>query len=254
VVRHRDRGAKRREREEFASSLRTADTGDKTDREPGRYALGSSSALAGRRIWISCIGMMVSNVIIVKDDRSRQYGQPMLEDELLKLRFKLGSAEALRGMYEKYLNTLLGVAMAFLNDAHAAEDVVHDVFVSLAQSPGKFRLHGNLKHYLATCVANRARDRLRTRKHQLVKGSSGMAPETLTGPAEDRLICAEDAHRVYEALSRLPAEQREVIALRLKAGMRFKQIARIQNASYVAVQARYRRGIDKLRSILNGRL
>ena len=45
-----------------------------------------------------------------------------------------------------------------------------------------------------------------------------------------------------------------MIALRLKAGMTFKDIAAIQDASYVAVQARYRRGIDKLRSILNGRL
>jgi DNA-directed RNA polymerase specialized sigma24 family protein len=36
--------------------------------------------------------------------------------------------------------------------------------------------------------------------------------------------------------------------------MRFKQIAEMQNVSYVAVQARYRRGMDKLRSILNGRL
>jgi RNA polymerase sigma-70 factor (ECF subfamily) len=59
---------------------------------------------------------------------------------------------------------------------------------------------------------------------------------------------------MYAALAQVPDEQREVIALRLKAGMRFKQIAEIQNTSYVAAQARYRRGIDKLRSLLNGEL
>lgn len=174
----------------------------------------------------------------------------MIEDELLKLRFKLGSEDALRRMYEKYLDYLLGVAMAFLNDSHAAQDIVHDVFVSLAQSADTFRIAGNLKHYLATCVANRARDRLRAVKRVRVP----IGPEPQSDPPEDGLICAEQAERVYEALAQLPEEQREAVVLRIKAGMRFRQIAQIQNASFVAAQARYRRGIEKLRSILNGRL
>jgi RNA polymerase sigma-70 factor, ECF subfamily len=178
----------------------------------------------------------------------------MIEDELLKLRFKLGSDEALRRIYEKYLNTMLSVAMAFLNDAHAAEDVVHDVFVSLAQTADGFRLTGNLKHYLATCVANKARDKLRAGKRHAARLETERTAKTEAGPPEDTLICAEQARQIYAALSQIPAEQREVIALRLKAGMKFAEIAKIQDASYVAVQARYRRGIENLRSILNGRL
>jgi RNA polymerase sigma-70 factor (ECF subfamily) len=177
----------------------------------------------------------------------------MIEDEILKLRFKLGGEDALRRMYEKYLDYLLGVAMAFLNDSHAAQDVVHDVFVSLAQSADTFRLTGNLKHYLATCVANRAKDRLRAAKRRRERSApEGVEPQS--DPPENGIICTEQARRIYEALAQLPEEQREAIVLRVKAGMRFRQIARIQNASYVAVQARYRRGIEKLRSILNGRL
>lgn len=174
----------------------------------------------------------------------------MIEDELLKLRFKLGGEDALRRMYEKYLDYLLGVAMAFLNDSHAAEDVVHDVFVSVAQSADTFRLKGSLKHFLATCVANRARDRLRAAKRH--RECPGAEPQS--DPPENGLICTEQARRVYEALAQLPEEQREAVVLRVKAGMKFRQIAEIQDASFVAVQARYRRGIDKLRSILNGRL
>lgn len=178
----------------------------------------------------------------------------MVEDELLKLRFKLGSEAALRRMYEKYLDHMLGVAMAFLNDAHTAEDIVHDVFVSLAESATQFRVRGNLKHYLSTCVANRARDRLRAGKRHRARLRPEAIPTSRADPPEETLICAEHAQQVYNALSTLPLEQREAIALRIKAGMNFKQIARIQNASYVAVQARYRRGIEALRSILNGKL
>jgi RNA polymerase sigma-70 factor (ECF subfamily) len=174
----------------------------------------------------------------------------MVEDELLKLRFKLGDEDALRRIYEKYLDYLLGVAMAFLNDSHAAQDIVHDVFVSLVQSADTFRIAGNLKHYLATCVANRARDRLRAARR--VQERTDL--EAQFDPPDDGLIRTEQARRIHEALAQLPDEQREAVVLRIKAGMKFRQIAQIQNASFVAVQARYRRGIDRLRSILNGRL
>ena len=178
----------------------------------------------------------------------------MIEDELLKLKFKLGREDGLRRIYEKYLDYLLSVAMAFLNDSHAAQDIVHDVFVSLAQSATRFRLRGNLKHYLATCVANKARDRLRAGKRHAARQDAEAVPTAEAGPPEDRLINTEQARRIYGALAQLPDEQREAIVLRIKAGMKFRQIAEIQNASFVAVQARYRRGVDKLRSILNGRL
>lgn len=203
---------------------------------------------------MSCIGMVVAFVIIVERDRSGEYERPMIEDELLKLRFKLGHADALRRIYEKYLNYLLSVAMAFLNDGPACEDVVHDVFVSLAQSTGTFRLRGSLKGYLATCVVNRARDRLRAGKRHAGLLAADARSEPVLESVEDALICDERARQVYEALAQLPDEQRETIVLRVKAEMTFRQIARIQNASYVAVQARYRRGIDKLREILDGRL
>jgi RNA polymerase sigma-70 factor (ECF subfamily) len=178
----------------------------------------------------------------------------MIEDELLKLRFKFGSEDALRRMYEKYLNYMLSVAMAFLNDAQASEDIVHDVFVSLAQSASRFQVRGNLKHFLATCVANKARDRLREGTRHRDRLAAAAEPEPQCDPPEDALLYDERARQVYEALAQLPDEQRETIILRIKGDMGFKEIAKLQNASYVAAQARYRRGMDKLRSILNGRL
>ena len=64
----------------------------------------------------------------------------MLEDELLKVRFKAGSVEALRRIYEKYRDPLLTLAMGLVNDAGTAEDVVHDAFVSFARSGARFRV------------------------------------------------------------------------------------------------------------------
>ncbi len=55
----------------------------------------------------------------------------MLEDKLLVWRFKRGSRDALRQIYQKYKDDLLALAIVLSPDRAAAEDAMHDVFVSL---------------------------------------------------------------------------------------------------------------------------
>jgi hypothetical protein len=57
-----------------------------------------------------------------------------VEDELLKWKFRRNSPEAFSRIYEKYLDSMLTLAMGLVNDAGAAEDIVHDVFVGFARS------------------------------------------------------------------------------------------------------------------------
>jgi RNA polymerase sigma factor (sigma-70 family) len=71
------------------------------------------------------------------------------------------------------------------------------------------------------------------------------------GP-EQATILIEEAARVNQAVARLPDEQREVVLLRLKASMKFRDIARLQHTSIGTVLGRYRYGLDRLRSLLNG--
>jgi RNA polymerase sigma-70 factor (ECF subfamily) len=174
----------------------------------------------------------------------------MLEDELLKLRFLCGSSSALAQIYRKYADRLLALATALLRDANAAEDVLHDVFVKLAQANGSFRLRGSLRSYLATCVANRARDVLRRRRSA---GSLADMPEAeravVPEPAET-LEDREAAQRMARALCELPYEQREVLLLHVTADMSFRRIAEVQGVSLRTAQGRYRYAMKKLRSTL----
>jgi RNA polymerase sigma-70 factor, ECF subfamily len=178
----------------------------------------------------------------------------MLEDELLKLRFKAGSIDALQRIYEKYRDYLLTLAMALLNDGGTAEDVVHDVFVSFAQSGAKFGLYGSLRAYLATCVVNRVRDQMRARKRRGQALDDETPLESDFDPPDTRILSDERSRLVARALARLPDEQREVIALHLNGQLKLREIARLQEVPLTTVRGRYRHGIDKLRSILNGRL
>jgi len=178
----------------------------------------------------------------------------MWEDELLKLRFKADSIDALQRIYEKYRDYLLTLAMALVNDGGTAEDVMHDVFVSFAQSGSKFRVHGSLRAYLAACVVNRVRDQMRARKRRGVALDEDLPLESDCDLPEERILSDERSRLVARALARLPNEQREAIALHLSGQLKLREIAKLQNVPLTTVRGRYRHGIERLRSILNGRL
>lgn len=179
----------------------------------------------------------------------------MLEDRMLIWRFKSGSRDALSHIYQKYKKDLLKLAAVLLNDVGDAEDTVHDVFLSFAQSAEKLKLRGNLRSYLLTCVANRARNKNRAKRQRRTLGLDKAEPiASASKTPEQWIICSEELRRWSDAMAKLPYEQREVIILHLRAGMKFRQIARLQDASVNTIKGRYRYGLDKLRSILNGEI
>jgi RNA polymerase sigma factor (sigma-70 family) len=197
-----------------------------------------------------------------------------MEDQLLVFQCKRGSREALTRIYEKYRTDLLLLAMGLLNDKAAAEDIVHDVFVSFVRSLDGFRLTGSLKGFLLTCTANHARN---WNKAQRVRGAGGRVgcarqppslaeedggqcppyesseSDTDQSPLET-LVCNEQLAMLSQAMAELPFEQREVVMLHLHGQMTFQAIARAGQISTNTAKSRYRYGMDKLRSILNGRI
>jgi RNA polymerase sigma factor (sigma-70 family) len=179
----------------------------------------------------------------------------MIEDRLLVWRFNRGDTAALCRIYEKHRDGLLKVAAALLHDRSGVEDVLHDVFVEFAQTTGCFQLKGSLKGYLAICVANRARDRNRTMRRRSAAPLDEARPDSVdTAGPEDAATARELAEKMEAAMAELPDEQRETIVLHLQSKLRFREIARLQGISVNTAQSRYRYGLDKLRSSLNGQV
>lgn len=179
----------------------------------------------------------------------------MIEDKLLIWRLKRGSSDALRHIYNKHKDSLLRLAFGLLNDRSAAEDIVHDFFVSFAQSTEKLKLNGSLKSYLATCVVNRARNANKARQRQKSIDLDGHQPVTTSSRRPEQwIIESEQLKQLNEALAELPNQQREVVILHLQGQMKFRAIAKLQNVSINTVQSRYRYGLEKLRSTLNSEI
>lgn len=172
-----------------------------------------------------------------------------MEDKLLVLRCKRGSTEALGRIYEKYKTDMLVLAMALLNDKSAAEDVMHDVFLTFVLNIEKFGLTGSLKGYLLTCLANRARN-LNKAKHQQSVTSNPAEPVSSNSDVPPQsMMCNEQLQQLGDAMAQLPYDQREIIMLHFQAGMTFRTIGKSLGISVNTAKSRYRYGLDKLRSI-----
>jgi RNA polymerase sigma-70 factor (ECF subfamily) len=178
----------------------------------------------------------------------------MLEDKLLVLKCRRGSRDAMRRIYEKYKDYLLTLAKGLSSEQQAAEDIVHDVFVSFARTARQFQLTGSLRSYLATCVSNRVRDKIRARTRRAQALESANPAILDSDNPEHYVIEAEELQRLRQAISQIPYEQREVVMLHLKGDLKFREIAKLQSVSISTIHGRYRYGLDKLRSMLNSEL
>ena len=86
-----------------------------------------------------------------------------------------------------------------------------------------------------------------------------MLDETCTPTAEsgepDQLaIATEHIKCIDRALDQLPDPQREVVVLHLQSGLKFREIAQAQGLPLTTIQSRYRYGLTKLRSLLDGEI
>jgi RNA polymerase sigma-70 factor (ECF subfamily) len=177
----------------------------------------------------------------------------MLEDRLLVWKLRHGKGEGLRRVYDKYKHYMYAVAFVLMGDSNDADDVVQDVFVSFAERVHQFELRGTLKGYLLTCVVNLARDRLRAMNRPARPRT--MPPTRVSPDPPDKLVMEREQNKLMlEALAQLPLQQREVVVMRLRGGMRFRRIAESQKVSINTVQSRYRCAIKKLRTILNDKV
>ena len=172
------------------------------------------------------------------------------EDKRLLKRLHNADLDALYCVYEKYSDDLLAVAVSLLSDIHTAEDCLHDVFVNLVSTSNDLKIRSNIKGYLISCVANRARDCIRKRVRQPDCPLTRSENLTTSNNPIVQLIESEESAQLIKALAQLPYEQREIFVLHAQAGMKFPRIAGLFDVSVNTVQSRYRYAIEKLQALL----
>jgi RNA polymerase sigma-70 factor, ECF subfamily len=124
-----------------------------------------------------------------------------------------------------------------------AEDVLQETFLALLQLPA---IPADPDHYCLRAFRNRAFN-----YHRGVWRRLAREWESLRWFEHGSALDETEAEAM-RVLARLPAEQREVIVLKIWHGMTFEAIAHLLGASPNTVAGRYRYGMNKLRSSLKG--
>jgi RNA polymerase sigma-70 factor, ECF subfamily len=154
------------------------------------------------------------------------------------------SGDRLADLYDRFAGTLFRHAAMILADRAAAADVVHTVFLKL----GKAGSGGDVESlaYLRRAVRNECYSVMRTRRREIVVA--------VDAPLLERVQAADDRRdeklALEQALGQLPAEQREVVHLKVWEGLTFQEIADLTGESLNTAASRYRYAMEKLRAIL----
>jgi RNA polymerase sigma-70 factor (ECF subfamily) len=159
------------------------------------------------------------------------------------------SGDRLAALYDRFAAALFRYAAMILADRAAAADAVHQVFLKLARSGLSFddrspALEGS---YLRRAVRNECYSRLRERRRDIVVTVDANLLELVEG-LDDR---PAERLALEQALGELPAEQREVVHLKLWEGLTFQEIAAATGEPANTAASRYRYAIEKLRHILS---
>lgn len=141
--------------------------------------------------------------------------------------------DALAHAYDLYGKGMIAFARAMLGSADDAEDAVQEVFVRLARNTKN--LHGikDLQRYLFRATRNEVYELLRGKmRHQrLEDGVARSIEENVVGSPSD------EAAAIMEGFAELPADQREVLALKVFQELTFREIGEIIGKSQNTVPA-----------------
>ena len=165
-------------------------------------------------------------------------------DARLRARLAAGDELAFGELYEWYGPRLYRAALGLLGRREDAEDCVQEVFAALVRSRRSLAGVHDLAAYLFVALRRQAFRSTAQRRRQ----PATLATET---PVSKPPVPDPRATALAAALQTLPAEQREVIALKIEGQLTFAEIGRLLSISPNTAASRYRYALERLRDRLN---
>ena len=143
------------------------------------------------------------------------------------------------------------LALSYLRERDAAEDVVQEVFVKAFRALDRFRGDAAFRTWLFRIAVNESKSALRRsgRRGETALDDAGDLPSGHPDPA-DRTVLSDEVARARAALESLPEKQRLSVALRTEEGLSFREIGQITGSSEGAARVNYFHGIRRLRELM----
>ena len=171
-------------------------------------------------------------------------------------RMAQGDRQAFAEFYDAYAALALGVIRRIVRDPALAEEVLQDVFWEAWSTAGGYDpARGTPEAWIVMRARSRGIDRVRAtrRRSDMVVTGLSEATTSLPDPGGDPGTRAEDRKLVSSVLERLPEAQRHVLELAYFGGLTQTEIAEQVNEPLGTVKTRMRLGLERLRTLMEGR-
>ena len=160
-----------------------------------------------------------------------------------------GNREKFGELIERYQHLVITVVRGYVQDAHAAEDVAQDIFVSAFTSLHQLREPTNFLPWLLQIARHRAALTGKRRDEAPVRSAS----EQLDVAApEPELEAGLRLQTVFAAVEQLPEPYRETVLLKYQQNLSCKEIAERDGVAVGTITSRLTRALLILRGALAG--
>ena len=141
-------------------------------------------------------------------------------------------------------NAILRLAYSYLHNMEDAEDILQETLIKFVTTKPVFENEKHRKAWLLTVAANLAKNRI---EYNRVRSSEELNEEIAGAAPEEE---EDDLSYVWEAVKKLPDNQREVIHLFYQEGYKTAEIANILGRKEATIRSDLKRARDKLKEIL----
>lgn len=174
-----------------------------------------------------------------------------IPDAELVARARSGDEAALDLLVRRFHAGAYRLALSYLQEPHAAEDVVQDAFIKVFRGLDGFRGDASFRTWLFRITANEARSALRRtgRRREDPIEDAWVVRSPGDDPSEAAMTTTE-AERARAMLALLPEKQRLSVALRIEDDLSFREIGEVTGSSEGAARVNYFHGIRRLRELM----
>lgn len=155
-------------------------------------------------------------------------------------------------IYKKYSRIIYNYLLGITHNSDLAEELMQETFYSATKNIHKFRKECSIKVWLCEIAKNKWKNKIKKDKGKIFNGSIENIDEFIYDDTfEDSIIAKEEIIELYKKIHTLDETTREVIYLRIKAELSFKDIGIILNKSEEWARVVFYRGKIKLKELIN---
>jgi len=185
--------------------------------------------------------------------------EQQFEVELLR-RVSEGDRESFQTLYDRFSGILFAAALRVLHDQREAEDILQDIFIQIWEKAHLYvPERGKPLTWALTLTRNKSIDRLRSlqrraRLRDEVQIETTTSQAVIQRDSSDEVDTLETSKIIRDAVLELSDEQREPIQMAYFGGLTQLEIALRLGEPLGTVKARIRRGMMRLKDLVDQRL